>query len=184
MPHTKSKGSYSTKRFQTGFDFTSFSQRFFEKVILSQTISFIETNIYNDTQSGFRKGHSTSTLLLKLRNDIKNAMDRNEITLNVMIDYSKAFDTIDHTILIQKLESFNFGKAFMKVIISYLSNRKTVRTDRRTPVKQRKYLLWGPHRAASLVLSCFNMYVAELPDRIKSPSIQYARRYDNISIMP
>ena len=54
------------------------------------------------TQSGFRKGHSTQTLLLKFRNDTQKALNRHEITV-VMIDYSKASFAIDHESLIRKL---------------------------------------------------------------------------------
>ena len=54
------------------------------------------------TQSGFLKGHSTQTLLLKFRNDTQKALNRHEITV-VMIDYSKASLAIDHESLIRKL---------------------------------------------------------------------------------
>jgi len=82
----------------------------FERVILNQLCKFIEDKaLYNETQSGFRKGHSTSTLLIKLRDDIKKAMAKSEVTLSILIDYSKAFDTIDHKNLLLKLHNMNFS---------------------------------------------------------------------------
>ena len=73
----------------------------YEKVILCQLINHINAqNIYNNTQSGFRKGHSTTTLLLKFRDDIQKAMNKHEITLSVLKEYSKAFDTINHELLL------------------------------------------------------------------------------------
>ena len=58
--------------------------KIFERVILKQLCSYIETNhLYNETQSGFHKGHSTSALLLKLRDDIRKAMKKSEITVQV-----------------------------------------------------------------------------------------------------
>ena len=84
--------------------------KIYERVILNQLCSFIErNNLYNETQPGFRKGHTTNTLLLKLRDDIKKAMSKSEVTVSILIDYSKAFDTIDHEMLLQKLNNLNFS---------------------------------------------------------------------------
>ena len=69
----------------------------YEKVILSQLLSYIERSaVYNPTQSGFRKGHSTTTLLPKFRSGIRKALNGNEITISILNDYSKAFGTINH----------------------------------------------------------------------------------------
>ena len=66
----------------------------YEKVILSQLLNYIEKSaVYSPTQAGYCKGHSTTTLLLKFRNDIRKALSRNEI-ISVLIDYTKAFGTI------------------------------------------------------------------------------------------
>ena len=70
--------------------------KIFERVILNRILTFVETKVYNATQSGFRKGHSTTTLLLKLRDDIIKSMNKNEVTIAVIIDYSKAFDTTQY----------------------------------------------------------------------------------------
>ena len=84
--------------------------KIYEKVILKQQSDYIEiTSIYNSTQSGFRKGHSTQTFLLKFRDDIQNALNKNEITVSVFIDYSKTFDTIQHGTLIKDLANLRFS---------------------------------------------------------------------------
>ena len=89
-----------------------------ERVILNQLCSFIETqNLYNIDQSGLRKGHSTNTLLLKLRNNIRTAMKKSEVTLSILIDYPKAFDTIDHRIVLEKLQNMNFVKKLLKLLV-------------------------------------------------------------------
>ena len=73
----------------------TFLGTFFERVILQQLNDHIESKaIYLAQQSGFRKSHSTTTILLKLKDDIKAAMNRGEVTLAVFADFSKAFDTI------------------------------------------------------------------------------------------
>ena len=95
----------------------------YEKVILSQLLNYIEKSaVYNPIQSGFRKSHSTTTLLLKFRNNIRKALNRNEITISVLIDYSKAFDTINRKTFLEKLVSLNFSKRTIKIIMSYLTN--------------------------------------------------------------
>ena len=82
----------------------------YEKVIRKQLYDHTErTSTYNSTQSGFRKGHSTQTILLKFRDDIQKALNKNEITMSVFIDYSKAFDT---------MVNLNFSNSSIKIIIS------------------------------------------------------------------
>ena len=82
----------------------------FERVILTQLCNYMEVKAsYNLTQSGFRKGHPTITLLLKLRDDIIRAMSTSEVTLGILLDFSKAFDTIEHLTLLQKLYKMNFS---------------------------------------------------------------------------
>ena len=80
--------------------------------------------IYHHYQSGYRKNHSTATLLAKLRGAIKKAMKASEITLAVFIDYSKAFDTIDFSVLIKKMHTLNFSKRFLYWIFSYLTDAR------------------------------------------------------------
>ena len=93
--------------------------KIYENVILKQLSEYIErTSIYNSTQSGFCKGHSTQTLLLKFRDDIQKALNKNEITMSVLIAYSKAFDTIEHEMLIKKLVNFNFSNSSIKSILA------------------------------------------------------------------
>ena len=62
------------------------------------------------SQSAYRKGHSTETALIKIRNDILMNMNNQEVTLLVLLDLRAAFDTIDHTLLLRRLQS-RFGFA-------------------------------------------------------------------------
>ena len=77
--------------------------KIYEKLVLQQMTEFIEKQlIYHKHQSGYRKNHSTTTLLMKLYDDIKTSMSKSEITIAIFADYSKAFVTIDFYTLIQK----------------------------------------------------------------------------------
>jgi len=85
---------------------------------------FCNHNIISIFQSGFRKYHSTETALLKITDDIRLAMDRGLFTLLALLDFSKAFDTVIHKLLIKKLKRLGFSKLALAWIKSYLSGRK------------------------------------------------------------
>ena len=97
-----------------------------EKATISQLSIHCAANApFPEYQSAYRKNHSTETALLKVQNDILLSMDRQEVTLLVLIDLSAAFDTIDHAILLETLEKdFGVTGNALKWLISYLSERK------------------------------------------------------------
>ena len=103
-----------------------FLSKITERAVTNQLLCHCDKNatlpIY---QSGFRKYHSTETALLKVQNDILLSMDRQEVCFLVLLDLSSAFDTIDHKIMIDLLESqFGVTDKALDWIKSYLSNRK------------------------------------------------------------
>ena len=119
FPVPKIDNSINEKDFQL-ISILQVLSKIHEKVILKKLSDYIErTSIYNSTQSDLRKGHSTQTILLKFRDDIQKALNKNETTMSVFIDYSKAFDTIQHETLIKKLAILNFSNSSTKIILSY-----------------------------------------------------------------
>ena len=98
--------------------------RLFEKLVFSQLHSYFNDNklIFSD-QSGFRSLHSTLTSLLRCTNDWHLNIDKGLYTAAVYIDLKKAFDTVDHEILLSKLEYYGVkGKGF-RWFHSSLANR-------------------------------------------------------------
>ena len=96
-----------------------------EKLFCKRLNSFIDKhNIISDSQYGFRPNRSTSTALLELVEEIVTANDRNKYTVGVFIDLRKAFDTIDHDLLLKKLDNFGIRGITNTWLHSYLSNRK------------------------------------------------------------
>ena len=97
----------------------------FEKVFLDQTEEFLSLNkILYDYQSGFRKNHSTDTCLSFLNDKVLKGFDDGLVTGMILIDLQKAFDKINHDILLKKLSIIGFSDHTVKWFQSYLSNRQ------------------------------------------------------------
>jgi hypothetical protein len=72
---------------------------------------------------GFRKGHSTATNLMATRDDITRAKKKAELTLVLLADFSKAFDTLNFKTVLGKLHLLNFSHDYLYWLTSYLINR-------------------------------------------------------------
>ena len=96
-----------------------------EKRALSKVSSCLNShNIYNTCQSAYLPGHSTETALLKVVNDLFLSLDKGSISVLALLDFSSAFDTIDHPILVHRLHTdFGFTYAVLQWFSSYLTNR-------------------------------------------------------------
>ena len=96
-----------------------------ERVIFNQLYTYFETNkLFYGSQYGFRKRHSTEFAALELVDKLLNMMDKGQVPLGIFLDLSKAFDTLDHKIMIKKLEFYGVSDGPGKLLESYLSNRK------------------------------------------------------------
>ena len=73
---------------------------------------------------GYRKGYSTQTALISMLEKWKLYRDNKGFAGGVLMDLSKAFDTINHQLLLAKLYAYGFSKQALAIICSYLSNRK------------------------------------------------------------
>ena len=128
---------------------------------------------YNQTQSGFRKGHSPTILLLKFRYDINRAKNTSEVTLGMLIDYCKALDTIDHLALLEKLHKLNFFMQALKLIHSYVSERKQfVQVDDiGSSVKLNNFHV---PQGSILCPVLFNLHIVDLVENVTCDVLQYA----------
>ena len=92
--------------------------KIFEKVVFIQVYDyFVENKLLYDSQYGFRKRHSTELAALEFIDKIATHLDQGKLPLAIFLDLSKAFDTIDHSILINKLEYYGIkGNALLKLV--------------------------------------------------------------------
>ena len=96
----------------------------FERTIYSQLYDYLQTNnLLSKFHSGFRKFHSTATSLLDATMEWLTNMDSSKINSVVFLDLSKAFDTVDHSILLRKLCLYGLSISTLKWFKSYLTDR-------------------------------------------------------------
>ena len=135
--------------------------KIFERLVHHQVIEYIDIRtLFKNNISGHRKGHSTATVLLGKRNDIAKAMKRGEVTLVVLADYSKAFETIKFTTVLGKINSLGFSKLFLHWTVNYLTNRKHfVQIDDKRSEMSMVY--FGVLQGSILGTVIFNIYVSD-----------------------
>ena len=98
--------------------------KIFQRIIHKQITGYAEKfNIFDPKQSGYRSGFSTQTALLRICDDVRWGIERGCVTILVLFDFSKAFDTISHVLLIRKLKSLGFPDGALTWIHSYLTGR-------------------------------------------------------------
>ena len=102
----------------------TFFAKVFEKIVYNKLLNFIsDNNILYDHQYGFRKGRSTQQAIITLVDKITKSQDIGDIVITLLIDLKKAFDTIDHRILLRKLYSYGIRGSMLKWMESYLTDR-------------------------------------------------------------
>ena len=95
----------------------------FARSMFKQMSSFFD-DIFSKYQYGFRKGFSTQQYLLALLEKWKRSTDRGKVFGALLTDLSKAFDCLNHDLLIPKLNAYGFSMPALRLIHDYLLNRK------------------------------------------------------------
>ena len=94
-----------------------------EKVLQNQIVQYIE-HFLSPYISAYRKSYSTQHVLIRLIEEWKSGLDDGNLVGAVLMDLSKAFDSISHDLLIAKLDAYGFGKSSLKYLYSYLKGRR------------------------------------------------------------
>ena len=97
----------------------------FEKVIFQQINKyFTENKLFSNSQYGFRKNHSTELSALELIDRLTKYMNNGDIPVTIFLDLSKAFDTLNHSIVLDKLKHYGIKDCALNLLSSYLSDRQ------------------------------------------------------------
>ena len=134
-----------------------------ERILYDQLYNYLtKFELLSDCQFGFRKFHSTATALLDCTNDWYMNLDRKMFNLVVLIDLKKAFDTVDHQILLKKLELYGIKGQALSFLESYLSNRNQ-KCQIQGSVSSEKLIKCGVPQGSILGPLFFLLYINDLP---------------------
>ena len=139
----------------------SLYNRLFEKLLYLRLIKFIDKNDLHDLQYGIRNKHSTQHAILDIVNTIHSNMDNREYSCGIFIHLKKAFNTVNHEILLTKLEHFGIRGVINSWFRSYLSDhRQSIEIDK--CISETETTVYGVPQGSALGPLPFLLYINDI----------------------
>ena len=145
----------------------------FHRVQFNTTQKIFQVSKTFCNQSGFRKHHSPDTCLSYLTDKVKIGFEERLLTGMVLIDLQKAFDTIDHSILLEKMSCLGFAGKTIAWFTSYLTNRSFIVNVGKESSSPGKLSCRVP-QGSILGPLLFPLYVNDMPQAVNSELLLYA----------
>ena len=154
--------------------------KIYEKVIYKRIYTFVEPSLYAN-QFGFRSKRSTVHAVMELCTDIIESLEKKQITMATFLDLSKAFDTIDHNILINKLYMYGIRGIALDWFKSYLTHRKHF-IQYKAHCSPMNFIETGVPQGSVLGPLLFIIYTNDLPKCLKNKNLKCLLFADDTTI--
>ena len=144
-----------------------------EKLIFKRVYEFLEKyNCFYDLQFGFRSKYSTVHALISITESIRSALDESKYVCGIFVDLQKAFDTVNHDILLNKLNHYGIRGKMNEWFKSYLQGRKQIVTNNGADSELRE-LKHGVPQGSDLGPLLFLIYINDLNTCISSSKVYH-----------
>ena len=162
-------GSRLDKQYYRPVSVLTIFSKVFERFVLNSMLEYINS-ILSDHISAYRKGYSCQNVLLKLTEEWRQYLDKNEIVGAVLMDLSKAFDCLPHELLLAKLSAYGFERDTLNFFYSYLKGRKQT-VNIKGESSMFLDILAGVPQGSILGPILFNIFLNDIIDIFKETSI-------------